>query len=78
MTDRPILKNFEPVLRYGQFNIKGLDELRDMMAEDRFDVGLNYWLAPSMVLHSSLQWRDFDAPDRKSETRFQLEFGYGF
>jgi hypothetical protein len=78
MTDRPILKNFEPVLRYGQFNVRGLDELRDMMAEDRFDVGLNYWLAPSMVLHSSLQWRDFDAPDRKSETRFQLEFGYGF
>lgn len=65
-------------MRYGEFHIKGLDELREEMAEDRFDVGLNYWLAPSIVLHGSVQWRDFADEHRKTETRYQLEFAYGF
>ncbi len=78
ITDRPVLKNFEPVVRYSEFHIKGLDELRDEAAENRFDIGLNYWLAPSIVVHSSIQWRDFAAVGRETERRFQLKFGYGF
>lgn len=78
LTDRPVWKNFEPVVRYGEFHIKGLDELREEAAEDRFDVGLNYWLAPSIVLHGSVQWRDFKDELRETETRYQLKFAYGF
>lgn len=78
LTDRSVWKNFEPVVRYGEFHIKGLDDLREEMAEDRFDLGLNYWLAPSVVLHGSVQWRDFRDEHRETETRYQLELAYGF
>lgn len=78
LTDVAVWKNFEPVVRYGEFRIRGLDELREEAAEDRFDIGLNYWLAPSIVLHGSVQWRDFADELRKSETRYQLELAYGF
>lgn len=78
LTEAAVWKNFEPVVRYGEFKIRGLDELREEVAEDRFDIGLNYWFAPSIVLHGSVQWRDFADELRKSETRYQLKLAYGF
>ncbi len=78
VTDNQILGNFEPVLRYGQYTVSGLDSLQDEAAEKRFDVGLNYWVAPSVVLHNSIQWRDFDEAGKDTEQRIQFQFAYGF
>ena len=78
VTNNQILGNFEPVLRYGQYSVSGLDTLRDEAAEKRFDVGLNYWVAPSVVLHNSIQWRDFDEAGKDTEQRIQFQFAYGF
>jgi hypothetical protein len=81
ITSHPILQNFEPVARYGEFKINGLEELEEEAEEERWDVGLNYWFAPSIVLHSAVQWRRFtgreEAGDRR-DTRFLLQLSYGF
>ncbi len=81
ITDHKILQRFEPVFRYGEFRVMGLDELAEEAAEERVDVGLNYWLAPSVVTRGVLEWRDFtarEADEPSSETRFLLQFAYGF
>lgn len=81
ITDNDILQRFEPVVRYGRYRIAGLDELAEELAEKRLDVGLNYWIAPSVVVHAAGEWRDFtDRPDEEpnSETKFLLQFAYGF
>lgn len=81
ISSNPVVQRFEPVVRYGRFRVSGLDELAAEVAEKRFDVGLNYWIAPSVVVRGVGEWRDFtnreeDEPD--SETRFMLQFAYGF
>jgi len=80
ISSHKILQKFEPVVRYGEFRITGLDELAEEAAEERFDVGLNYWIAPSIVARGVAQWRDF--PNRpageSSETRYILQLAYGF
>ncbi len=80
ITDNKTLQKFEPVVRYGEFRITGLDDLAEEAAEERFDVGLNYWIAPSIVARGVAQWRDF--PNRpageSSETRYILQLAYGF
>ncbi len=81
LTDHKILQRFEPVVRYGEFQVTGLDELAEEVAEERFDVGLNYWIAPSIVVRGVAQWRDFTAREEDevtSETRFLLQLAYGF
>ncbi len=81
ITDHKILQRFEPVVRYGEFRIEGLEELAEEAAEERFNVGLNYWIAPSIVARGVGEWRDFTArheDDPTSETRFILQFAYGF
>jgi len=81
LTDDPVLGNFEPVIRYGEFNVSGLEELAEEAAEQRWDVGLNYWFAPSVVLHTALQYREFT--DRHSDEvtddlRLLFKVSYGF
>jgi len=81
LTDHKVIARFEPVVRYGEFRITGLEELAEEAAEERLDIGLNYWIAPSIVARGVAQFRDFtarhdDEPD--SETRFLLQLAYGF
>ncbi len=81
ITDHQILQRFEPVVRYGEFKVSGLDELAEEAAEERLDVGLNYWIAPSIVARGVGQWRDFtdrEVGEPSSETRFLLQLAYGF
>lgn len=81
LTQNPVLGNFEPVVRYGEYRVSGLEELEMEAAERRWDFGLNYWLAPSMVLHSAVQRRDFTGRpegERDKDTRILLKFAYGF
>ncbi len=81
LTDHPVLQKFEPAVRYGKYKVSGLDELAEEAAERRVDVGLNYWLAPSLVARGVVEWRDFTArPEEEpsSQTRYILQFAYGF
>ena len=80
ITQQRILQNFEPVVRYGEYRVKGLDELAEEAQERRWDFGLNYWFAPQFVLHGALELRRFTAREEgeRNDTRFLLQFGYGF
>lgn len=82
LTDNKILQRFEPAVRYGEYKVTGLDELAEEAAEKRLSIGLNYWLAPSIVTRGVLELRDFTAREAddpmSSETRFLLQFAYGF
>lgn len=81
ITQHRILQNFEPAIRYGEYKIRGLEELAEEAAEKRFDVGLNYWFAPSIVLHGAIQRRRFTARDEgetNADTRFLTQLSYGF
>lgn len=81
LTDHPILGNFEPAVRYGEFNVEGLENLAEEAAEERWDFGLNYWFAPAVVLHSAIQRRKFTerhADEDSSDTRILLKLSFGF
>lgn len=81
ITQHRILQNFEPVIRYGQYKVRGLEELAEEAAEKRLDIGVNYWFAPSVVLHSAVQRRRFTArheDEGNTDTRFLLQMSYGF
>jgi len=81
ITQHRILQNFEPVIRYGQYKVRGLEELAEEAAEKRLDIGVNYWFAPSVVLHSAVQRRRFTArheDETNRDTRFLLQVSYGF
>lgn len=81
VTDDPILGNFEPVVRYGEYSVVGLDALAEEAAEKRWDWGLNYWLAPSVVFHSVVQRRNFTARhpgENDADTRLLFKLAYGF
>jgi len=78
ITDNQILENFEPVVRYGQYKVEGLEELANEVAENRFDIGLNYWFTPSIVARTALQWRNFRTSEKATDTRVQFQFAYGF
>lgn len=81
LTDHPILGNFEPVIRYGEFDVRGLEDLADEAAEERWDFGLNYWFAPAVVLHSAVQHRTFTGRhpgEDNRDTRLLFKLGFGF
>ena len=80
ITQQRILQNFEPVARYGEYSVKGLDELAEEAQEKRWDFGLNYWFAPQFVVHGALELRRFTAREQgeRKDTRFLLQLGYGF
>ena len=81
LTQHPILGNFEPVVRYGEYKVRGLEELEMEAAEKRWDFGLNYWFAPAIVLHGAVQHRNFtrrqDGDDDR-DTRLLFQLAYGF
>jgi len=72
------IKRLEPVIRYGQFRVRGQNELAIENAQNRFNIGLNYWLAPSIVTKVGLEWRDFTEAGVDSETLYQFQVSYGF
>ena len=76
--DSSFIHNLEPVLRYGEFSISGQDELEEENAQNRYNVGLNYWLAPTVVTKAGVEWRDFKVPGIDSETLYQFQIAYGF
>lgn len=81
LTQHRILQNFEPAIRYGRYQVRGLDELAEEAAERRLDLGLNYWFAPTIVLHSAVQLRKFTArheDEVNKDTRLLLRLAYGF
>ncbi|MFQ5564096.1 MAG: hypothetical protein ACE5FO_11060 [Parvularculaceae bacterium] len=81
ITSHRVLQNFEPAFRYGEFKVEGLHELAEHVAEERFDFGLNYWIAPSVVVRGVAQWRDFTARhegEPSEENRYLFQFAYGF
>lgn len=77
ITDNRILGRFEPAVRYGQYKIKGNHELAED-SEKRFNIGLNYWIAPSVVAKIGVEWRNFNDEDRKDDTTYMLQLAYGF
>lgn len=77
ITSHSVLRNLEPVVRYGELKITGNDEFAESN-EKRFNFGLNYWFAPSAVARAMVEIRDFQDHDRKDEKRFQMQFAYGF
>jgi len=76
-TNTPIVRNFEPVVRYGEYTGDGFDSFLET-TEKRWNVGLNYHFAPSVVAKGSVERRDMKAPGVDDETRYLLQLAYGF
>lgn len=75
ISQSPIISRLEPVIRYGEFDTEGFFAEGD---EDRFNIGLNYWFAPSAVGRVVVEWRDFEDPTEEDLTTLQIQFAYGF
>ncbi len=67
----------EPVFRYGEFRVEGSHHLEEQ-AHRRYNIGLNYWLAPSAVARVGLEIRRFFEEEIANETLIQLQVAYGF
>ncbi len=78
ITKNAILKNFEPVVRYGKYSIAGNEELEEENAEKRFNIGLNYWLAPSIVAKAGIERRNFIVEEVPNDTRYLFQIAYGY
>jgi uncharacterized protein (UPF0335 family) len=76
--DSNFVHNLEPVIRYGEYRLSGQDELEAENAQDRLNVGLNYWLAPTIVTKFGVEWRDYKVAGEQNETLYQFQIGYGF
>ncbi len=72
-----IVKDLELVARFGQLNVKKGILFRDD-AQDRLTLGVNYLLAPNIVVKFNYERRNFDEPDLKTENRFMGQFAIGF
>ncbi len=75
LTDDGVLRNFEPVVRYSQFDVSGLSDFA-ANEEDRLSVGLDYWFAPSVVAKLAYENRDFRNKSDEDVLRVQLAFGF--
>ena len=78
ISDSPLIQRLEPVVRYGQFKVAGDHELEEETNEKRFNVGLNYWFSPSVVVKTGLEFRNYEAEERDDDTRLQFQLSYGF
>jgi len=76
--DSNLVKKLEPVIRYGEFRITGRDELSAENSQNRFNLGLNYWMAPTVVTKVGLEWRDYKDAGVQDDTRYQFQVSYGF
>jgi hypothetical protein len=74
----PFIQRLEPVARYGEFRASGDHELEDETNEKRFNLGLNYWFTPSVVVKGGVEFRNYMASERADDTRLQLQLAYGF
>ena len=70
-------EKLEPVFRYGEFRVEGSHHLEEQ-AHKRYNIGLNYWLAPSAVARVGLEIRRFFEEEVQNETLVQLQVAYGF
>ncbi|MCH8081012.1 MAG: hypothetical protein IID52_01320 [Proteobacteria bacterium] len=71
------LHKFEPVVRYGKFNISGNHHLEEANAQTRLNIGLNYWIAPSLVARIGYERRKF-LEEGLVEKIILLQAAYGF
>jgi len=78
VSDSDFINRLEPVVRYGRFTAEGDHDLEEELNEKRFNVGLNYWVSPSVVVKSGLEFRNYYAAEREDDTRLQLQLSYGF
>ncbi len=77
VTEDPILGKFEPVVRYGEYRARIGGALMGV-SEKRWNGGVNYWLAPSIVVKAHVERRNYFLASTPDETRYQLQFAYGF
>jgi len=77
VTDNPIMSKFEPVVRYSEYRAK-IGSVLMGVSEKRSSGGVNYWLAPSIVIKAQIERRNYFVTTQPDETRYQLEFAYGF
>ena len=75
VTDDPIGRNFEPVVRYSEYRVSGPDEFKES-AERRWTVGLDYWFAPSIVGKVAYENRQYDTKENEDVFRVQTAFGF--
>lgn len=72
------MQRLEPVVRYGEFITGGDHEAEEELNEKRWNFGLNYWVSPSVVVKSAIEFRNYMAEEREDDTRLQLQLSYGF
>lgn len=77
LTNMRVLRNLEPVVRYGEFTGEGFEEFIEGQ-EKRLNVGVNYLFAPSVIAKGSVEFRDLKGAGVEDETRFLLQLAYGF
>lgn len=77
ITENRFLQKFEPVVRYGKFTVMGNEELEEENAQTRLNIGLNYWIAPSLVGRMGYERRKF-LHDGRVEELFLFQAAYGF
>ena len=65
------------MVRYGKFNISGNHHLEEENAQTRLNIGLNYWIAPSLVARIGYEQRKFLVEGIK-EKLILLQAAYGF
>ena len=72
--DNDIVKNFEPVVRYDR-----LDQLHTPVGfdEERWTVGLNYWVTPSAVIKAAYEL-DKKNGGARDQDAFMLQVAVGF
>jgi len=75
VTDMPVLRDLEPVIRYSVFDVDGNFAGE---GERQIAIGVNYIIAPSIIAKVALQRRDFQAPGAANENRVLAQLAYGF
>ena len=79
LTDTPIIRNLEPVVRYGEVDVQGFAHFVDHLPpEQRWTVGLNYLFAPSVIAKLASSWRSFDNPALKDSFELWVQLAYGY
>ena len=77
ISDDQILSKIEPVVRYGEFKVR-VDDMLEFNSEKRWNVGVNYWAAPTIVVKVGIERNNYILTERADETRYQLQLAYGF
>ena len=73
MVQSPVLNRLEAVLRYERFD---QEETAAGFNEQRWNIGLNYWLMPSAVIKVAYQFDD--RTDNLDQDAFLIQFKIGF